>query len=240
MVHAQGEAEYWVIDLGSSNGTYLNGRRVSQPCRLAEGDRIEIGGFNFVFRNPRLAPTEKVEQATEKTVQDIKSVNCWLLIADMECSTQLAQRLPENEAPRVMGRWLADCKQIVDDHSGTINKFLGDGFFAYWPDGRGVASSVANALKALQNLQATVQFRFRVVLHFGPVYVGGAASLGEESLLGNEVNFIFRMEKVAASMGLCSLLSERAHEQMQSLVPVTATLRREVPGFSGEFVFHSF
>jgi len=27
-IHAQGERELWIVDLGSRNGTYLNGRRV--------------------------------------------------------------------------------------------------------------------------------------------------------------------------------------------------------------------
>ena len=31
-----------------------------------------------------------------------------------------------------------------------------------------------------------------MVLHYGKVFVGGAASLGEESLLGNEVNPVIR------------------------------------------------
>ena len=32
-----------VMDLGSSNGTYLNGRRVTVPTRLGKGDSIQIG-----------------------------------------------------------------------------------------------------------------------------------------------------------------------------------------------------
>jgi FHA domain len=34
-------------DLGSTNGTYLNGKRVTTPERLAKGDRVQIG--NTVF-----------------------------------------------------------------------------------------------------------------------------------------------------------------------------------------------
>ncbi len=32
-----------VSDLGSSNGTVVNGARITAPCRLARGDKIEIG-----------------------------------------------------------------------------------------------------------------------------------------------------------------------------------------------------
>ncbi len=34
---------YWLSDLGSANGTYLNGMRLAQPSQLHDGDRIRIG-----------------------------------------------------------------------------------------------------------------------------------------------------------------------------------------------------
>lgn len=34
---------YWVIDLGSSNGTYVNGKRITKETRLDESDKIMIG-----------------------------------------------------------------------------------------------------------------------------------------------------------------------------------------------------
>jgi pSer/pThr/pTyr-binding forkhead associated (FHA) protein len=33
----------WVQDLGSTNGTYLNGARLDHPRRLAEGDIVRVG-----------------------------------------------------------------------------------------------------------------------------------------------------------------------------------------------------
>lgn len=40
-----GAGEYWLVDLGSRNGTYVNERRVSRPTPLRDGDRIQIGPF---------------------------------------------------------------------------------------------------------------------------------------------------------------------------------------------------
>jgi len=36
------------------------------------------------------------------------------------------------EAATEIGGWLATCNEIIEAHEGTIDKYLGDGFFAYW------------------------------------------------------------------------------------------------------------
>lgn len=41
-------ATYWLVDLGSTNGTDVNGRRVTR-AKLADGDRITIGATDIVF-----------------------------------------------------------------------------------------------------------------------------------------------------------------------------------------------
>jgi pSer/pThr/pTyr-binding forkhead associated (FHA) protein len=35
--------DYWVEDLGSTNGTLLNGRRMTGPSPLRRGDRVQVG-----------------------------------------------------------------------------------------------------------------------------------------------------------------------------------------------------
>ena len=37
-------------DLGSKNGTYVRGQRVTSPVQLADGDEIRIGIFVLTFR----------------------------------------------------------------------------------------------------------------------------------------------------------------------------------------------
>jgi adenylate cyclase len=240
MVNLQGQGDYWLVDLGSSNGTYLNGRRIAQPAQLQDGDRVGIGGDTMIFRHPAkpgLEPAESAEVA--KTIQDIKAVPCWLLVADIEGSTAFVQKLPPGEAPKVTANWLADCRQAIEGHRGMINKFLGDGFLAYWPspEAEDATEEVAGAMGALRALQARDHPRFRIVVHFGKVYVGGVASLGEESLLGYEVNFVFRMEKLAASRCVACMLSESAHERLGSRVAAEEECREGLPGFSGKHLF---
>ncbi|WP_243098210.1 FHA domain-containing protein [Serpentinicella alkaliphila] len=50
--HAQiimDEEEFFLEDLGSVNGTYLNGNKIEDAERLKNGDKIGIGLLEFVF-----------------------------------------------------------------------------------------------------------------------------------------------------------------------------------------------
>lgn len=44
------EGRYYVEDLGSTNGTYVNGRRINYPTELRAGDRIKVGRSLMEFR----------------------------------------------------------------------------------------------------------------------------------------------------------------------------------------------
>ncbi len=48
-------------DLGSKNGTHVNGRRITIPFRLSDGDEIRLGAISLTFRVASPAsPTETV------------------------------------------------------------------------------------------------------------------------------------------------------------------------------------
>ena len=44
------EGRFYVEDLGSTNGTYVNGRRITYPTELRGGDQIKIGRTSMEFR----------------------------------------------------------------------------------------------------------------------------------------------------------------------------------------------
>jgi hypothetical protein len=54
----QRDGSFFIEDLGTSNGTYLNGGHLSQPAPLAEGDSVRIGPYLLVFRREEAAVRE--------------------------------------------------------------------------------------------------------------------------------------------------------------------------------------
>jgi hypothetical protein len=55
---------YIITDQGSSNGTYVNGVRISRPTTLQSGDKITIGNMQFtildVTKSPSAGPEETI------------------------------------------------------------------------------------------------------------------------------------------------------------------------------------
>jgi len=67
------QAGWCVSDLGSSNGTWVNGERIWASRRLRHGDEIRIGHTRLVFRDPLAgagAPTEAEAKAPGLTTRE--------------------------------------------------------------------------------------------------------------------------------------------------------------------------
>jgi len=45
-------------DLGSTNGTFLNGERIQGSIPLRDGDEVRIGGLTFTFHDPEMTSRE--------------------------------------------------------------------------------------------------------------------------------------------------------------------------------------
>jgi len=239
IINVQNVGEFWLIDLGSSNGTFLNKRRVHQPVRLCDQDQIVIGDSVFAFQHPMEISDDYRSTLAERTIREIENVPCWLLVADIENFTPLSRSLTSDNLATLIGGWVATCKEIIEAHQGMIDKYLGDGFFAYWREDPNTAKNVADALNRLKEAQARNQPRFRLALHFGLVAIGGVPSMGEESLMGKDVNFVFRMEKLAGSLGILLLTSAAGREKLGSLMQCEPAGAHELKGFEGKHEFFS-
>jgi pSer/pThr/pTyr-binding forkhead associated (FHA) protein len=241
LIQIQREKEFWLVDFGSRNGTYLNGERIIQPSRLHHKDRIKIGPFELVLRLSECeSPASVGTVLGDKTVTDIRQLRCWLLVADIIDSTRLVKEVSLEELPMVTGRWVAECKQTIEEHGGRINQFMGDGFFAYWRDREQIESVLGKALQALRRLQDEARPAFRVALHFGEVAIGGVSLGEEERISGEQVHFTFRMEKLAGKLGHPRLLSQPAWERLAALLEAKDVGTHSLQGFTSEFRMYCF
>src|SRR5262245_43872476 len=78
LIHLQNIGEIWLIDFGSSNGTFLNSRRIHHPIRLRDGDQITIGDQLIKIRQPIAISEEYKTSLMQQTAPEIEDVHCWL------------------------------------------------------------------------------------------------------------------------------------------------------------------
>jgi hypothetical protein len=71
VIHPQGRGELWLADLGSRNGTFLNGSRINTAKPLRHNDLIEIGPYRLAFRQPLARhKTDRSQTTLDRTVVD--------------------------------------------------------------------------------------------------------------------------------------------------------------------------
>lgn len=71
LIQAQHQYEFWLLDLGSRNGTYVNDLRVNRPVLLRDADEIDIGPFRLIFRQSKAVSSDHHRQ-TDDTVPATK------------------------------------------------------------------------------------------------------------------------------------------------------------------------
>ena len=226
---------HWlVIDLGSTNGTYLNGKRINRPTVLRDGDEIGIGDARLIFHNPSTDSGQEGDATlSDQTEIAIAHKRCWLLIADIKQSTRLIQEISQAELSERLRRWARECEAIIQMSGGLINEYMGDGLLAFWQDTPDMPLRMGQVLKLFDDLQSATGLEFRVICHSGMIGIGGGMSSGLEKLAGKELNFIFKIEKSAGLTGAKITLTESAAKRLLPVVPVRELGAFSVAGFNG-------
>jgi class 3 adenylate cyclase len=238
LINPQAGGEVWLVDLGSTNGTYRNDRRVTQPAELADGDRITLGGITFTFHGTRPVKKPGAGDATADTALTSTAVRieqAWLVLADIEGYTTYSQAHPPEEVSRVSGQWMLTCSNLFAKHNADIQIYTGDGFLSYVIDRGDGAARFFNILAGLREFQAREKvLPFRLLVHRDYITLGGTSPAGGESVLGPGVILLFRMEKIAkAHKSRCSLTAAAVEHWPEKISPVSLG-RHRLGGFEQE------
>jgi len=212
---------FWYFDLGSVNGSLINGRRVTTSQMLASGDIIRIADHQFRFESgPQPERTPCGTSMAENTIADVRSRKVILLVSDIQGFTAISEKLSPDQLAPIIGSWYSQTEAILESHGANLDKFIGDCVLGYWLDT--TPASRLQALKAAYAMRVgsdQVQEKHRGVLEplglrFGSgaaVHLGraayGAFSSREFTLLGDAVNLVFRLESLTRPLGHPVLVS---------------------------------
>lgn len=235
MLQQMETGEFYLIDLGSRNGSFVNGRRVSIPVTLRNGDRIIFGQTELDFYHPTaghrhnpIDETDSEDFTATLTVRSLISV----MVMDIRDFTILTRQLDETLLSEVIGNWFRKAGQIIREHGSWVDKYIGDAIMAVWfHKTSGVSNDeMMRICQALSQLhKATDELSSRYPLPF-PLRVGagintgyamvgnsGSSDRSDYTALGDTVNAAFRLESCTKQLGKDIAVGETTYKYLTKL-----------------------
>ncbi len=224
IVRRVGDGVFYLVDSGSSNGTFVNSQRVAAPTLLRNGDRIIIGLTEFTFEQKGSPGGFNETSSFQETVifhtPVIKEIT--VLVADIRGFTSLSEQVPIQTLSRLMSKWFQDVNNIIQKGGGVVDKFIGDCVFARW-ESDNPRNNVIRALRTALQVHEATEGLIRTFaelphpLHIGAGINTGMASLGigaDNTALGDAVNTAFRLETATKELGKDVALSESSYRYL--------------------------
>jgi len=212
MVQREDDGIFHIMDLGSSNGTYLNNKRIHSPTILNNGDLITLGKTTIRFHQfieKTDHDQDKSELTLDMTVAYIQKETVTILVCDIHDFTRLSEKLGNKLISKLLQFWTKKIGAIINEHDGLVDKFIGDAVMATWTGGT-VSKGARNALRAALDIsKATKSIGDKIPELKTPLSIGAAINTGEAMLgnmgltghrdstvIGDVVNVAFRLESM--------------------------------------------
>jgi class 3 adenylate cyclase len=211
-----------VADLGSTNGTRLNGVPLTDPARVEPGDTIVAGGTTVRVSlwgvEPERQPTGMTpvtalaDEISRESIDHEPLVSSegtvTIMFSDIESSTEITARLGDQEWLVVLRAHDRIVRDWVRRHGGRIVKSQGDGFMVSFKSAR---AAVLAGVAIQQNTRVhgeahpDASLRVRIGIH-----TGEAISASDGDLFGRHVVLAARIAD--AAMGGEILVSSLVRE----------------------------
>ena len=161
-----------------------------------------------------------------------------ILFADLAGFTSLSESLGAGEIVPILQEHLGGMTEIIFEHEGTLDKYLGDGIMAFWgapeqqDDQANLALSAGKEMLKQLELHNRVRrsvgkpaLKMRVGIHTGDAVVGniGSRLFIDYTAIGDSVNTASRIEGVNNFFGTTLLVSESTRAALSQ--PQAAELR---------------
>ncbi|OKH22374.1 adenylate/guanylate cyclase domain-containing protein [Hydrococcus rivularis NIES-593] len=233
ILQSMGTGEFFLIDLGSRNGTFVNGRRVSIPVTLRDRDRVTFGKTDVEFH----CPSASYQTQSSRNNSDRETMTSVLherrlmsvMVVDMRDFTVLTRQLNEEMLSSLIGNWFRQAGDIIRDAGSWVDKYIGDAIMAIWFHGHEEAKkeellqifqAASDLYKMTEELSA--QYPLPFPLRIGTGINTGYAMVGntgsdehpDYTAIGDTVNAAFRLESTTKEIGLDIAIGETTYNYL--------------------------
>lgn len=152
-----------------------------------------------------------------------KRVQVCVLFSDIRNFTTMCEHLAPEEVVALLNRYFDHMVAVVHRHSGTVDKFIGDGLMAFFGDPNPLACPEQNGLDAARDMlvaletfnrelqsQGKATMQIGIGVHSGTVVVGqvGSSERHDYTAIGDTVNIAARLESLCKETGYPIVCSE--------------------------------
>lgn len=232
--------DFQLVDLGSRNGSFRNGRRVSLPATLRNQDRLLFGDQELLFRNPAESPAAREASLTDSRNAPTTTLHtnqlATILVVDIRDFTPMARSVSESTLSQTIGTWFLRAGHIAQRLGSWAQKYIGDAVMAVWvhDERERVRDQILAVLQAAAEIDVASAEISRALALEQPIRIGAGVNTGHTILggadytaLGDAVNAAFRLEAATKAIGVGLLVGEPAFRELDLQDP-SAFERREV------------
>jgi adenylate cyclase len=205
----------WLVGAtGAYLGTMLFVVLRQERARL----RLEENFARFFSRRV----VDKIMRDPEGAKLGGKRAELTILFSDIKGFTNTSEKIEPDVLGAFLGEYFERMVEIVFQHQGTVDKFMGDGLMAFWNDPEPLEDHAGAAVRAALEMQEAADalsqewadrldgpFQIRIGINTGRVTVGnmGGRRRMDYTVLGRSVNQAQRLEASADPGGI--LIGER-------------------------------
>ncbi len=150
-----------------------------------------------------------------------------VLFSDIAGFTTISEKKEPEELVAFLNEYLGAMTDIIFEHSGTVDKYIGDAVMAFWgaPIGQDNHAELAcrSTLKMMQKVKelapqdTNIHSRFGIAT--GEMIVGNIGSYNRfnYTVLGDTVNLAARLEAANKTFGSSTMIAEQTYEEVKDL-----------------------
>jgi class 3 adenylate cyclase/FixJ family two-component response regulator len=188
---------------------------------------ISLAKINKAYS--RFVPTTFLNLLGKKDIMEVRlgdqiETNMTVMFADVRSFTTMSEKMSPQENFEFINQLLSYLGPTVRENGGFIDKFVGDGIMALFPNSsRDALAATKEILKRLAVINVSrfaenkEPIRLGIGLHNGPVMLGCVGEHGrmDGTVIGDVVNVTFRIEELTKCFGCNILMSRGVVEKLE-------------------------
>lgn len=197
----------------------------------------------------RFVPEQIVELLNKDSIIDVKlgdnvELTMPILSIDIRSFTHTSEKLSPNQVFDLLNEYFALVAPIVREYNGVITKYLGDGFFALFPDGADSALSCAIKIQESLLSKAIIPpnsppLRIGIGIDLGDILLGtiGGVNRMDSIIISHSYHVAEILQMSTKKYSSYIIISDRIYDSLKNTVQHYIRPIQRVKNLSNEEVF---